>query len=248
MRLSPSALRRISALPKAIIAEVLSIIADIFADFELPQSNANDASKNANVALLTQQKTQVEEVEVPQKTQNAAVEAQVAPFCQVSPAPLPSYISKGESRRESREETEALPRKASTLTAARAREFEEFWAAFPKRINKQAALKRFEVALKQVSFEHLINAAKAYAKATQATEKQYIKAPDVWLNKGCYDDELPLSSEHERPLSASEIRVRVELDTPQWEAWEAYYRKIKRRAPPTHNGGWHFPTEWPPDA
>jgi len=252
----PAILLRIAALPKAIVADVLSIIADIIADFEAPQNTQNDHSKNASVASLTQQNTQVEAFEHTQKTQNAAFEAQVAPFCQVPEVPPksnikplpnpPSYLVQEIYREEGSKENKALPRKASTLTAARAREFEEFWAAFPKRINKQAAIKRFEVALKQVSFEHLINAAKRYASATQSTEKQYIKAPDVWLNKGCYDDELPLANGEHHAIADADIGIRVELDTPQWEAWDSYWRKTKGKSPPCHNGGWRFPSEWPP--
>jgi hypothetical protein len=197
---------------------------------------------------MSTQKTQVEAFEHTQKTQNAAVEAQVAPFCQVPPAPLPSSISKVESREEGSKENKALSRKASTLKPARAREFEEFWTAFPKRINKQAAMRKFDLLIKTIETQHIIDAAKRYARATQATEKQFIKSPDVWLNKGCYDDELSLANGRDHPVCGDVSSVLVKQDTPQWEAWEAHYRKVKGKPPPTHNGGWHFPSEWPPDA
>ncbi len=36
--------------------------------------------------------------------------------------------------------------------------------------------------------------------------------------------------------------VRVEIDSPQWQAWTAYLGK----PPPAVNFGWHFESEWPP--
>jgi uncharacterized protein YdaU (DUF1376 family) len=47
---------------------------------------------------------------------------------------------------------------------------------------------------------------------------------------------------------ASQIHlVFVKIDTPPWDAWCAY-RKIRgEKSPPNANGGWHFPSEWPPD-
>jgi hypothetical protein len=46
-------------------------------------------------------------------------------------------------------------------------------------------------------------------------------------------------------------QVFVVEDTPQWNAWENFYRKSKGSTPPkTDHGvdgrGWYFPTEWPP--
>jgi uncharacterized protein YdaU (DUF1376 family) len=41
--------------------------------------------------------------------------------------------------------------------------------------------------------------------------------------------------------------VYVNWDTPQWNAWEAYYRKTSGKSPPKDSkGGWRFPTEYPP--
>lgn len=36
--------------------------------------------------------------------------------------------------------------------------------------------------------------------------------------------------------------VRVEIDSPQWQAWAAYLGK----RPPVSNEGWYFESEWPP--
>jgi DNA-binding Lrp family transcriptional regulator len=42
--------------------------------------------------------------------------------------------------------------------------------------------------------------------------------------------------------------VFVAIETPQWEAWDAEYKRLKGKSPPTGKDGrgWHFPSEWPP--
>jgi len=42
--------------------------------------------------------------------------------------------------------------------------------------------------------------------------------------------------------------VHVRRETPQWEVWERYWRETKGTSPPVdRDGGWRFPSEWPPD-
>lgn len=70
-----------------------------------------------------------------------------------------------------------------------------FWKAFPRREAKQSAARKFKSATQAgVEPSKIIAAAERYALfCRQAqTEKQFIKLPDTWLNKGCWDDELPL--------------------------------------------------------
>lgn len=41
--------------------------------------------------------------------------------------------------------------------------------------------------------------------------------------------------------------VHVKVDTPQWEAWQAYCKKTTGKCSPTDkNFGWYFDSEWPP--
>jgi uncharacterized protein YdaU (DUF1376 family) len=86
-------------------------------------------------------------------------------------------------------------REESSLRSDSAR-FEEFYAAYPKRINRKAARARFVSAEKSVGPAKIIAGARRYAEFCQRerTEPQFIKAPDVWLNKGCWDDEYPLTA------------------------------------------------------
>lgn len=71
--------------------------------------------------------------------------------------------------------------------------FKAFMEAYPKRINRKAALSKWKIAVTSGVTEGVIrNAALRYAVTVCNAEYQFIKAPDVWLNKGCYLDELPL--------------------------------------------------------
>jgi hypothetical protein len=81
--------------------------------------------------------------------------------------------------------------------------FERFCQAYPKRTNRKAANARFDAALRAgVDGERIIAAALRFAEACRRaqTEKQFIPAPDVWLNKGKYDDDdLPEANSRAGP-------------------------------------------------
>lgn len=72
--------------------------------------------------------------------------------------------------------------------------FDRFYANYPKKVNKIAARKNFEKAITKLKVdpEVLIKASADYAahEKERGTEKRYIKGPDVWLSKGCWEDEL----------------------------------------------------------
>lgn len=78
-------------------------------------------------------------------------------------------------------------------THIRAREvFDRFWAVYPKRTNRKAALAKLETALKAgVDPEKIVAGAARYAEHVKFTDRQFVKAPDAWLNAGKWDDELP---------------------------------------------------------
>lgn len=46
--------------------------------------------------------------------------------------------------------------------------------------------------------------------------------------------------------AASAAQVFVKTDTPQWAAWREYKIATTGRSMNPHNGGWYFPSEWPP--
>jgi hypothetical protein len=68
--------------------------------------------------------------------------------------------------------------------------FARFWAAYPKRVAREAALKAFAAAVKRgVDPETLIAGAKRYAVERTGENAEYTKHPATWLKGGCWDDE-----------------------------------------------------------
>jgi hypothetical protein len=68
--------------------------------------------------------------------------------------------------------------------------FTAFWNAYPKRVEENAALKAFIVAVQGgVDPETLIAGAKRYAIERAEKNPDYTKHPATWLNKGCWTDE-----------------------------------------------------------
>ena len=69
--------------------------------------------------------------------------------------------------------------------------FEQFWAAYPKKINKPGAQRAFAKA--DVPLETLLQAIEAQRRSRQWTEAdgQYIPYPATWLNQRRWEDEVP---------------------------------------------------------
>ncbi|MGW1998436.1 helix-turn-helix domain-containing protein [Embleya sp. NPDC001921] len=68
--------------------------------------------------------------------------------------------------------------------------FDDFWDAYPKHRDKQAALKAWATAIKAgVDPTRIVRAAAAYADERRGQDAKYTKYPTTWLNKGCWDDE-----------------------------------------------------------
>lgn len=77
---------------------------------------------------------------------------------------------------------------ARTPNPANDAAFDAFWAAYPRRKDKQEARKAFDAVLRRkVDPARLVAAAKAYA-ATEPDER-YVKYPATWLRAGSYDNE-----------------------------------------------------------
>jgi len=70
--------------------------------------------------------------------------------------------------------------------------FDRFYTAYPKHTNRKSAAVKFLAAVRSgVDAERIIAAAARFAEAHRSamTEPKYVMAPDVWLNKGKWDDE-----------------------------------------------------------
>lgn len=73
--------------------------------------------------------------------------------------------------------------------------FEDFWSAYPKKVEKKAAEAKWKTVTKTVDPDLIRAGLVRYLDhiAATRTEPQYVKGPAVWLNKGCWEDVYPTS-------------------------------------------------------
>lgn len=68
--------------------------------------------------------------------------------------------------------------------------FGAFWVVYPKKREREAAMKAWIAAIERgAEPKHIVDAATAYAHERKDQDSKYTKYPATWLNKGCYDDE-----------------------------------------------------------
>ena len=90
----------------------------------------------------------------------------------------------------SRIKEESIPPVSPPLGAG----FEEFWAAYPRKVGKQAAWKAWSKLKPSAELTKAILAAVEYQRNCPQWQKdggQYIPNPATWLNQGRWEDKLP---------------------------------------------------------
>lgn len=120
------------------------------------------------------------------------------------PAPADCDMSRwltvihGDSPPES--ESNPNPESESNAREARSAEFEQFWAAYPRKVGKKDALKAFKKV--KVSVDVLIAAVERQKQGQQwmKDDGQYIPNPATWLNQERWEDEVaPPRGIHAKP-------------------------------------------------
>lgn len=77
--------------------------------------------------------------------------------------------------------------------------FDEFWAHYPRKIGKRAALLAFERAVKRAPAEAIIEGAKRFAADPNLPlDRRFIPHPATWLNQDRWEDE-PLPPRDPKP-------------------------------------------------
>lgn len=103
------------------------------------------------------------------------------------------------------------------------REFERFWAHYPRKTAKLAAQKAYEKAVARIQeqcllegdpHEFLLKAVKSFAQSEAGQSGKFVPHASTWLNQGRYDDELQTIQPKKRQASASEILKRVKRNEP----------------------------------
>jgi len=127
--------------------------------------------------------------------------------------------------------------------------FEQWWAAYPRRVAKKFALKCFERLRSsgEVPFEVLLSATKNYARSVVGKDMKYVAHPATWLNAGRWDDapEALLDVKVSAPvMQCADGKVLIRRGSPQALAWERYRG---RSIPWGQSGVWAVDSEWPPE-
>jgi len=70
-------------------------------------------------------------------------------------------------------------------------EFLEFYSLYPRKVGKLGAFKKWKTIIKDVTPQIIKSALQNQIDAKMFDKEQkFIKHPEVWLNKGCWDDEI----------------------------------------------------------
>lgn len=71
------------------------------------------------------------------------------------------------------------------------KEFDLFWQKYPRKTGKSATLRKWSTITKKIDGGVILSGLEAQINAGLfQKEEQFIKHPEVWLNKGCWEDEV----------------------------------------------------------
>lgn len=120
----------------------------------------------------------------------------------------------------------------------------EIYAAYPRKVARDAALHAIEKRLDQgMDAQELLDATRAYAAATASWEvgdRQFIPHPATWFNAGSFADDQREWNRGGSTAAKKETAVPVEVEPEGW--WEAWAQCWPDQACPP---GWHgIPEDW----
>lgn len=102
--------------------------------------------------------------------------------------------------------------------------FNQWWELYPKKVNKQNAIKAWNRHTKTVDPQHIIEATRkqlATPETALSRDNQYIPYPASWLNAGSYDNDLPAKGNE--PVRAYDRPARPQCpacDSTGWTSFE----------------------------
>jgi hypothetical protein len=82
--------------------------------------------------------------------------------------------------------------------------FDAFWAAYPKKVGKDAARRAWTKAARRADPGKIIDVVSRYP---FRSERQFVKDPATWLNAGCWEDDLEAVAAANGPRSDRDQRV-----------------------------------------
>lgn len=112
-------------------------------------------------------------------------------------APVETPVSLPEPQRDSPElplGREGMGRDGKKTPPARAtpsQDFLTFWAAYPRRVGKQDAIKALVRARRKASLEEILAGVEQLKKEVAGKDPNFTPHPTTWLNAGRWEDETP---------------------------------------------------------
>lgn len=105
-------------------------------------------------------------------------------------APATKVLEQKGSNTLAKTETETeTNKKTSSSPATPPMEFDRFWAEYPRKVGKQAAIKAYTKSLKLTTSEQILAGVKLLRRETAGKEPEFIPHPASWLNAGRWEDE-----------------------------------------------------------
>lgn len=119
------------------------------------------------------------------------------------------------------------PRASDAVTKAKEPEpnnqFDEWWKLYPKKVNKQQALKAWNQHTKKTAAEHIIEATRRQLTTPDSAltrDPQYIPYPASWLNAGSYENENIETNEPPRAYDQPKRPECPACDSTGWTSYE----------------------------
>lgn len=110
-------------------------------------------------------------------------------------APAKQVVDVCSSTTLAKTETETELKRTSSPSAT-SMEFDQFWAAYPKKVGKQLAIKAYAKALKLTTPQKILEGVQGLI--GQKLEPKFIPHPTSWLNAGRWEDELDPAAKPKR--------------------------------------------------
>lgn len=104
--------------------------------------------------------------------------------------------------------------------------FEEFWNAYPKKLDKAKAFRAFKSAMKRGKFEDILAGVIAYRNDPQRNP-DFTKYPATWLNSDAWENEVMPSADSE---AAERARIRKEKEREESRRFLEEQRRMEEQA------------------
>ena len=138
----------------------------------------------------------------------------------------PATVAQGPDNKKNNYQEEQL----KELNAQSDELFEEFWTAYPRKLDKAKAFRAFKSALKRASFEDILAGVLLY-RSDPKRDPDFTKYPATWLNSDSWENSHEPSKDSEAARRATERRERERAASEAFLAEQREREQITAPAP-----------------